>query len=111
MFLFFFFFFKQKTAYEMVMSDWSSDVCSSDLVGGPVHAARRLRLERRRGAQRPGLCLRPGDGVRYRRRERDALAAREGSAGSAELPAKPARPRGRAQFLRGPLAAGVRRST
>src|SRR6187455_1926636 len=25
-----FFFFKQKTAYEMVMSDWSSDVCSSD---------------------------------------------------------------------------------
>src|SRR6187455_3226575 len=26
-----FFFFKQKTAYEMVMSDWSSDVCSSDL--------------------------------------------------------------------------------
>src|SRR5262249_58965957 len=29
--LFVFFFFKQKTAYEMV-SDWSSDVCSSDLV-------------------------------------------------------------------------------
>src|SRR6187455_3681031 len=28
----YFFFFKQKTAYEMVMSDWSSDVCSSDLV-------------------------------------------------------------------------------
>ena len=28
---FLFFFFKQKTAYEMVMSDWSSDVCSSDL--------------------------------------------------------------------------------
>src|SRR3546814_7596142 len=30
-FLFFFFFFKQKTAYEMRISDWSSDVCSSDL--------------------------------------------------------------------------------
>src|SRR3546814_6346833 len=30
-----FFFFKQKTAYEMRISDWSSDVCSSDLrVGG-----------------------------------------------------------------------------
>src|SRR3546814_14365411 len=29
----FFFFFKQKTAYEMRISDWSSDVCSSDLVG------------------------------------------------------------------------------
>src|SRR3546814_6483321 len=34
----FFFFFKQKTAYEMRISDWSSDVCSSDLVraGGLV---------------------------------------------------------------------------
>src|SRR3546814_6001698 len=29
----FFFFFKQKTAYEMRISDWSSDVCSSDLLG------------------------------------------------------------------------------
>src|SRR3546814_1487658 len=36
---FFFFFFKQKTAYEMRISDWSSDVCSSDL---PCHV-RRLR--------------------------------------------------------------------
>src|SRR3546814_2145352 len=37
-----FFFFKQKTAYEMRISDWSSDVCSSDLVendaGEPVSA-------------------------------------------------------------------------
>src|SRR3546814_3490848 len=31
-----FFFFKQKTAYEMRISDWSSDVCSSDL-GGLAH--------------------------------------------------------------------------
>src|SRR3546814_6124188 len=30
---FVFFFFKQKTAYEMRISDWSSDVCSSDLPG------------------------------------------------------------------------------
>src|SRR3546814_7335491 len=30
-----FFFFKQKTAYEMRISDWSSDVCSSDLPGPP----------------------------------------------------------------------------
>src|SRR3546814_7047053 len=30
-FVIFFFFFKQKTAYEMRISDWSSDVCSSDL--------------------------------------------------------------------------------
>src|SRR3546814_4499934 len=31
-----FFFFKQKTAYEMRISDWSSDVCSSDLQGPAV---------------------------------------------------------------------------
>src|SRR3546814_8118760 len=30
-FVYLFFFFKQKTAYEMRISDWSSDVCSSDL--------------------------------------------------------------------------------
>src|SRR3546814_7312159 len=30
--MFVFFFFKQKTAYEMRISDWSSDVCSSDLI-------------------------------------------------------------------------------
>src|SRR3546814_2468032 len=34
-----FFFFKQKTAYEMRISDWSSDVCSSDLVGTMVQEA------------------------------------------------------------------------
>src|SRR3546814_4947195 len=34
-----FFFFKQKTAYEMRISDWSSDVCSSDLlVDDKMHA-------------------------------------------------------------------------
>src|SRR3546814_2345383 len=32
MYCLFFFFFKQKTAYEMRISDWSSDVCSSDLL-------------------------------------------------------------------------------
>src|SRR3546814_2420616 len=30
--MYIFFFFKQKTAYEMRISDWSSDVCSSDLI-------------------------------------------------------------------------------
>src|SRR3546814_4422174 len=34
----FFFFFKQKTAYEMRISDWSSDVCSSDLLQLAVSA-------------------------------------------------------------------------
>ena len=31
-----FFFFKQKTAYEIYQCDWSSDVCSSDLVGAVI---------------------------------------------------------------------------
>src|SRR3546814_2858766 len=38
-----FFFFKQKTAYEMRISDWSSDVCSSDLAGlGESFLAERI---------------------------------------------------------------------
>src|SRR3546814_6110578 len=36
----FFFVFKQKTAYEMRISDWSSDVCSSDLIVGAELGAR-----------------------------------------------------------------------
>src|SRR3546814_2627056 len=40
MFIYFFFFFKQKTAYEMRISDWSSDVCSSDLTDKRVDAFR-----------------------------------------------------------------------
>src|SRR3546814_987979 len=39
-----FFFFKQKTAYEMRISDWSSDVCSSDLA--PSTPPRRTREPR-----------------------------------------------------------------
>src|SRR3546814_7733489 len=51
-------FFKQKTAYEMRISDWSSDVCSSDLAAA---AARRFHLEAEHGVQRPvaGRCY-PG---------------------------------------------------
>src|SRR3546814_18458032 len=55
----FFFFFKQKTAYEMRISDWSSDVCSSDLQrrghlgiaedGGPL-AEREVRGDDDAGA-------------------------------------------------------------
>src|SRR3546814_4488671 len=41
-FVFFFFFFKQKTAYEMRISDWSSDVCSSDLHLGPMRSTNGL---------------------------------------------------------------------
>src|SRR3546814_8905865 len=38
LYVFCFFFFKQKTAYEMRISDWSSDVCSSDL---PTYSPRK----------------------------------------------------------------------
>src|SRR3546814_6011919 len=38
--MFIFFFFKQKTAYEMRISDWSSDVCSSDLLGASTSTGR-----------------------------------------------------------------------
>src|SRR3546814_5849270 len=40
----FFFFFKQKTAYEMRISDWSSDVCSSDLLIPSLTAEENVRL-------------------------------------------------------------------
>src|SRR3546814_19962030 len=40
-----FFFFKQKTAYEMRISDWSSDVCSSDLCPGHVLADDHVLLD------------------------------------------------------------------
>src|SRR3546814_9179309 len=45
--VFCFFFFKQKTAYEMRISDWSSDVCSSDLSQQPeaTFGFRRQRLD------------------------------------------------------------------
>src|SRR3546814_4779027 len=42
--LYFVFFFKQKTAYEMRISDWSSDVCSSDLL--VIGAAQSMAAER-----------------------------------------------------------------
>src|SRR3546814_19240846 len=54
------FFFKQKTAYEMRISDWSSDVCSSDLPHGRLRLLQRnaVRCARcRHGARHPSdLC-------------------------------------------------------
>src|SRR3546814_15481694 len=56
MLLLWFFFFKQKTAYEMRISDWSSDVCSSDLA--QVDPARCVDGRRVRGAHgEPGLVV------------------------------------------------------
>src|SRR3546814_992049 len=41
------FFFKQRTAYELRISDWSSDVCSSDLLGRVSRCLQSLTLRRR----------------------------------------------------------------
>src|SRR3546814_10450156 len=66
-----FLFFKQKTAYEMRISDWSSDVCSSDLLrmevagagGGRGDAAPAAPRDRRE-ASREHVVEREVDGVR-----------------------------------------------
>src|SRR3546814_5866839 len=52
----YFFFFKQKTAYEMRISDWSSDVCSSDLVVETVEARMLRRLGEADRRTRPDLA-------------------------------------------------------
>src|SRR3546814_7833379 len=63
-----FFFFKQKTAYEMRISDWSSDVCSSDLVLlQPRLAERQHLLGRGDLAEEGARCLVDADVGRLRR--------------------------------------------
>src|SRR3546814_10542445 len=54
--IFVFFFFKQKTAYEMRISDWSSDVCSSDLLDMPLES-KFGALPKRASGQRPTAFL------------------------------------------------------
>src|SRR3546814_7949662 len=51
----FFFFFKQNTAYEMRISDWSSDVCSSDLTGHPWTACGCSPIQHRTDVTGPAL--------------------------------------------------------
>src|SRR3546814_13493524 len=69
---FLFFFFKQKTAYEMRISDWSSDVCSSDL------AARRKRRFRAPADQRrpPAIDAEARRDAASRRTPRDQAVGR-----------------------------------
>src|SRR3546814_1079813 len=55
-----FFFFKQKTAYEMHISDWSSDVCSSDLVSDTGKPLGRLHTHQ---AKLEAGTLKVGDTV------------------------------------------------
>src|SRR3546814_17973116 len=104
-----FFFFKQRTAYERRISDWSSDVCSSDLLANVVRAAvlQRFGAHRRnrdghvgqklrtalRGdddrrivavvGRRVGRCvLRESRGCDRRHRDREAARARAKKTGS-----------------------------
>src|SRR3546814_19541991 len=67
---FFFFFFKQKTAYEMRISDWSSDVCSSDL---SVGAKDRPRPSGRLSGVRARHPVQPGAPRRGERSDRGPL--------------------------------------
>src|SRR3546814_4517874 len=53
----YFFVFKQKTAYEMRISDWSSDVCSSDLAVAVLAPEGHARLHRRGVGLHP--CVHP----------------------------------------------------
>src|SRR3546814_1539508 len=54
--VFLLFFFKQKTAYEMRISDWSSDVCSSDLKRNRVSAAIQAHQSIEHAVE-PGMAL------------------------------------------------------
>src|SRR3546814_11431850 len=89
----FFFFFKQKTAYELRISDWSSDVCSSDLlhprVGGTgrlvlggtalmAHLIGYCRTEARQcNRQRTIQCLRPLTATDHQDVQRVVLLAQD----------------------------------
>src|SRR3546814_8395427 len=92
------FFFKQKTAYEMRISDWSSDVCSSDLALGALcrsadvlglraSAQRKLpcplaRLSLRRTAQPARLVRDAGCTARSRRMLRAQRCVANGTLGA-----------------------------
>src|SRR3546814_9122898 len=79
-----FFFFKQKTAYEMRISDWSSDVCSSDLYWIVVASADHIRtavdghfVQAGHGRRAPVETFHHGDWVAcYAPRERMSAGAK-----------------------------------
>src|SRR3546814_11437730 len=93
----FFFFFKQKTAYELRISDWSSDVCSSDLcrrgadlvaelaraavAGGTEHRRDAVRDDRAVAARQSAGAARwlfsAGAAFRYSRRSEERRVGKE----------------------------------
>src|SRR3546814_11349297 len=100
------FFIKQKTAYEMRISDWSSDVCSSDLFMLARHVDSRRRLRRRFPPTRPQRAgrrvSRAAPGIGRRRRERQGYQPhrpRRGSRRSARTRAPDRRRGGRRSIL------------
>src|SRR3546814_5830020 len=88
------FFFKQKTAYEMRISDWSSDVCSSDLAAAPEILCHFV--------SHTWLCRLAGQA---RRRGHAGLAARQGRQAAGTR-----RPGGRAKVGRAPSGGGRRKN-
>src|SRR3546814_4939401 len=76
----FFFFFKQKTAYEMRISDWSSDVCSSDLAIG-IDRARRAAAAGGDAGRRPDRHHRNGRSRDHRYRAPVPRTGRPGKLG------------------------------
>src|SRR3546814_16384988 len=80
-----FFFFKQKTAYELRISDWSSDVCSSDLLGRRPDLWQQQRLGHRH-ARRACHSLRDAAAPSHRPRRR-CSAGRHGRGDEPTAPA------------------------
>src|SRR3546814_1621188 len=112
----YFFFFKQKTAYEMRISDWSSDVCSSDLRHRGTGSASSSTLAGKPSSSCGCCCCtiphrraRPGCTDGHRRRPSRSAAATDGGDARTGSPgdAGPGPPRGRywiASGLSTPLA-------
>src|SRR3546814_4612339 len=92
--MFFVFFFKQKTAYEMRISDWSSDVCSSDLRSWPYWRTHEslvrlpVRSCRHSGLRTAGSCCSSCRSRSFRNIPRiPAWPDRRGSRASPDRPA------------------------
>src|SRR3546814_8576815 len=76
-----FFFFKQKTAYEMRISDWSSDVCSSDLIAPALDTLQALTRDNPDQQVRIGVVR---TNVKLRMDEVDRIMAGTSSADGVE---------------------------
>src|SRR3546814_3863178 len=102
-----FFFFKQKTAYEMRISDWSSDVCSSDLepdrrpyvIGTQARNAKDQRHPPDKGAKNEQQDDQAHHFDQYRRDRADRLRHRSGDRRTQDIEGGDRRRRRRARRL------------